>query len=121
VTTLRQAQLMVTEFNRKHGNKRVTCDYNITAVLRLHLMQEELGEIAEAFFRHDRVSLADGLADLLYVVLGTADLYNINLQEVFREVHRSNMTKEVTGDRRVRTKGKWSKPKIEDVLGEAYD
>lgn len=38
-------------------------------------------------------SLAKELADLLYVVYGTADVYGIPIDDVFREVHESNMSK----------------------------
>jgi predicted HAD superfamily Cof-like phosphohydrolase len=38
-------------------------------------------------------ALAKELADVLYVVYGTADLLEIPLEAVFAEVHRSNMSK----------------------------
>ncbi|MFF1701205.1 hypothetical protein [Streptomyces sp. NPDC058252] len=38
-------------------------------------------------------ALAKELADVLYVVYGTADLLEIPLESVFAEVHRSNMSK----------------------------
>ncbi|MDX3260813.1 MazG nucleotide pyrophosphohydrolase domain-containing protein [Streptomyces sp. MI02-2A] len=38
-------------------------------------------------------ALAKELADLLYVIYGTADLLEIPLEAVFAEVHRSNMSK----------------------------
>jgi predicted HAD superfamily Cof-like phosphohydrolase len=38
-------------------------------------------------------ALAKELADVLYVVYGTADLLEIPLEQVFAEVHRSNMSK----------------------------
>lgn len=37
--------------------------------------------------------LAKELADLLYVVYGTAAAYGLPIDEVYREVHRSNMSK----------------------------
>jgi len=39
------------------------------------------------------VNLAKELADLLYVVYGTAAAYGIPIDDVYREVHRSNMSK----------------------------
>lgn len=41
----------------------------------------------------DISKLAKELADLLYVVYGTADVYGIPMDDVFREVHESNMSK----------------------------
>ncbi|MFE2099533.1 hypothetical protein [Streptomyces sp. NPDC059468] len=56
-------------------------------------------------------ALAKELADLLYVVYGTADLLEIPLEAVFAEVHRSNMSK-VSPDGKVsrREDGKVLKP-----------
>ena len=51
--------------------------------------------------------VAKELADLLYVVYGTAVSYGIDMEPVFREVHRSNLSK-VGGYKR--DDGKWVKP-----------
>ena len=51
--------------------------------------------------------MAKELADLLYVVYGTAVSVGIDMEPVFREVHRSNMSK-VGGHKRA--DGKWVKP-----------
>lgn len=53
------------------------------------------------------MAIAKELADLLYVVYGTAVSCGIDLEPIFREVHRSNMSK-VGGHRRA--DGKWVKP-----------
>ncbi len=61
------------------------------------------------------------MADLLYVVYGTAVSYGIDMDPVFREVHRSNMSK-VGGYKR--EDGKWVKPatyspaRIEPIVAE---
>lgn len=60
---------------------------------RCKLIDEELMELRLANEERDLVSVADALADLLYVVLGTAVEFGIDAQRVFDEVHRSNMTK----------------------------
>ena len=52
-------------------------------------------------------ALAKEMADLLYVVYGTAVSYGIDMEPVFREVHRSNLSK-VGGYKRA--DGKWVKP-----------
>ncbi len=66
--------------------------------LRHNLIQEEWEEVAvEMCFalegEGNLVNLAKELADLLYVVYGTADLLEIPLDEVFNAVHTSNMSK----------------------------
>lgn len=61
--------------------------------LRYDLIAEELDEFFEAQEDHDVVGIADALADLLYVVYGAAHTYGIPIDAIFREVHRSNMSK----------------------------
>jgi NTP pyrophosphatase (non-canonical NTP hydrolase) len=86
--------------------------------LRLHLMTEELCEAAEALRDRDKRALVDALADLMYVVLGTAVTYGLPLELAFREVHRSNMTKTESQDRPGHPgKGEgYSPPGLENLL-----
>lgn len=84
--------------------------------LRAHLMMEELAEVLRALEDGDELALLDGLADLLYVVYGTAVSYNLPLDEAFEEVHRSNMTKRPNGPR-CRDKGPdYEPPNLKDLL-----
>ena len=64
-----------------------------TIKLRLALIDEELGELREALINDDLVKTADALADILYVVYGAAAAFGIGIDEVFDEVHESNMSK----------------------------
>lgn len=68
--------------------------YNDVRLMRAWLMVEELGEVLDALFKQDDVELMDGLADLMYVVIGTAIQFDLPLAEAFDAVHESNMTKE---------------------------
>ena len=87
------------------------------AITRLRLMQEELAELAAAIDRKDMVDTADALADLLYVVLGTACTCGIDIAPVFHEVHRSNMTKQPRLDGGKIVKGpEFKPPNIRDIL-----
>ena len=63
------------------------------ARLRMDLLEEEVGELMVASEKGDLVAIADALADIAYVVYGTALTYGIDLDSVLREVHRSNMSK----------------------------
>jgi predicted HAD superfamily Cof-like phosphohydrolase len=71
------------------------------------LIQEEFAELREALGQRDIEAVAKELADLLYVVYGTAVSCGIDMAPVFQEVHRSNMSK-VGGHKRA--DGKWVKP-----------
>lgn len=63
--------------------------------LRQQLIMEEAGEVFEELDRPvlNRVALTKELADLLYVVYGTAEQLNLPLEPAFNRVHASNMSK----------------------------
>jgi predicted HAD superfamily Cof-like phosphohydrolase len=117
-------QAMVEDFHRTFGiimNQIPTVVDGRTCELRVKLIQEEFDELKEALAAEDLSSIAKEMADLLYVVYGTAVSYGIEMGPVFREVHRSNMSK-VGGYKR--EDGKWMKPatyspaSIEPILSE---
>ena len=103
-------QHMVTEFHRTFdiviGTSPAMPDA-ATCALRVSLIQEEFDELREALAQQDVAAVAKELADLLYVIYGTAVSCGIDIAPVFREVHRSNMSK-VGGHKRA--DGKWIKP-----------
>ena len=61
--------------------------------LRAHLVIEECAELISAMSTRDEVQTLDALADLLYVLLGTAVTFDLPIGPAFIEVHSSNMTK----------------------------
>ena len=61
--------------------------------LRKRLMREEMKEYRDAEKNNDIVNLAKELADIIYIACGTAVVYGIDLDKVFAEVQRSNMSK----------------------------
>ncbi len=61
--------------------------------LRISLIQEELSELKEAMDNKDLLEVADALTDILYVTYGAGHAFGIDLDECFREVQRSNMSK----------------------------
>jgi predicted HAD superfamily Cof-like phosphohydrolase len=103
-------QEMVTAFHRAFdiaiGTSPAVPDA-ATCALRVSLIQEECAEVCEALSQRDIEAIAKELADLLYVVYGTAVSCGIDMTPVFQEVHRSNMSK-VGGHKRA--DGKWLKP-----------
>jgi predicted HAD superfamily Cof-like phosphohydrolase len=103
-------QAMVEEFHRKFDIAVAagpTLPEEGTRQLRVRLIQEEFDELKEAMTAQDLAGVAKELADLLYVVYGTAVSYGVDMDPVFREVHRSNLSK-VGGYKRA--DGKWVKP-----------
>lgn len=94
------------------------------AELRVALLEEEVGEFVAASEKGDLVGIADALADIVYVVYGTALTYGVDLDAVLSEVHRSNMSKlDSNGRPLLRDDGKVLKsdryfpPDVEAVLG----
>lgn len=75
--------------------------------LRMELICEELAELQFALAEFDLDGIADAIGDLLYVVYGAGIAFGLPVQEIFDEVHRSNMSKFIDGHRR--PDGKWMK------------
>jgi len=111
---------MLRKFHEKYGhliNDKPKVVPGDIRDLRVRLITEEVydellvaiddGELTE----HGKVSeldnlteLADALADSLYVIFGTAVSYGIPIDEVFEEVHKSNMTKSMEKSKHGKTK-----------------
>jgi predicted HAD superfamily Cof-like phosphohydrolase len=87
--------------------------------LRQALLDEEVEELREAVAAFDIVKIADALADIAYVISGTAVTYGIPLDAVLAEVHRSNMTKTNTPAEAKLVKGlHYEPPRIAEILAE---
>lgn len=98
---MRVAQEKVREFHEKYGYPNPDKPTLLSPeawTFRSKLIREELEEYERACDNGDLVEIADALADLAYVVLGTSVYHGIDLQPFFDEVHRSNMTKELSRD-----------------------
>ena len=63
--------------------------------LRYRLGKEELVEYLDACNQDDLIEVTDALADQLYILLGTMNAHGMQnvIEDVFDEVHRSNMSK----------------------------
>ena len=118
-TTLNNAE-RVRQFHRVVGSidPSVPTPPNEAALsLRRTLIEEEQGEVLEAFSRLQAASLehkesefhalVHELTDLLYVTYGALVAFGVEPDGVFAEVHRANMQK-ATGPRR--EDGKQLKP-----------
>ena len=91
-------------------------------ILRMKLLKEEFDEYNEGETNNDLENIAKELADIIYIVCGTAVSYGIPLDRVFDEVHRSNMAKLVDGKPVRRDDGKilkpegWTPPDVKKIL-----
>ena len=100
------------EFHTKFGHPTETGPKNVEEFLkqlelRMRLMEEELREFYNAGIgvaisvreydadgqRMFMEEMIDGIADLLYVVVGTAVAFGIPLATAFERVHLSNLSK----------------------------
>ena len=94
-------------------------------VLRHRLMMEENEEYLDACKKGDLVEIADALGDKLYILCGTILKHGLQykIEEVFTEIHRSNMSKLdeqgrpiVREDGKILKSEKYFRPDIRKVL-----
>lgn len=78
--------------------------------LYMKLIQEEFDETLDAFSKGDTIEVADGLADMVWVIMGLASSLGIPFDKVWDEVRASNMSKVVDGKLIKREDGKVLKP-----------
>ena len=104
-------ETMLKEFHNKYGhlvsNQATLSIPHEVKALRYKLIKEEVEETFTAMGfiysgdntheyiedQQDIVEIADGIADSIYVLIGTAVAYGFPIERIFLEVHRSNMTK----------------------------
>ena len=93
------------------------------ANLYMNLISEEYQETLAAFKSNDMIEVADGLADMVWVIMGMCNSCGINFDSVWQEVKASNMSKFPDGKAIKNEHGKimkpesYFKPNIKKVLG----
>lgn len=92
--------------------------------LYMDLITEEYEETLAAYKAGDVVELADGLADMVWVIMGMASSLDIEFEDVWEEVRRSNMSKFVDGvairnpdTGKIMKPDTFSEPDLKTVLG----
>jgi len=91
--------------------------------LYMSLITEEYKETLSAFEDGDMIEVADGLADMVWVIMGMCSSSGINFDSVWKEVQASNMSKFVDGKAIKNEHGKimkpdtYFKPNIKKALG----
>src|SRR5258706_12069858 len=61
--------------------------------LRIDLIEEEALEFREAVEAGDLVKAADAIGDLIYVSVGAAVTFGLDMNPIWAEIQRSNMNK----------------------------
>ena len=93
------------------------------ASLYMNLITEEYQETLSAFENSDLIEVADGLADMVWVIMGMCNSCGIDFDSVWEEVKASNMSKFPDGKSIKNEYGKimkpdsYFKPNIKKVLG----
>lgn len=116
---MNEMQAKVREWHEKFGVNIGNYPEIRRPELRAALIEEEARETCEAIRRGDLVEAIDGMCDVMYVVLGTAIEFGVDLAPFFDEVHRTNMLK-VGGatreDGKILKPEGWQPPQIELML-----
>jgi predicted HAD superfamily Cof-like phosphohydrolase len=85
--------------------------------LRYALMKEEVEEYLDGVKNNDLENIAKELVDILYGVYGTILEHGLQdkFDEIFKEVHKSNMSKDYSKYKMVKGK-KYFKPNLKKIL-----
>jgi hypothetical protein len=115
---LRRAQQQVADFHRAFRVPQGGRPELRNGVFRAALIWEEALETMAAIAENDLTEAVDGLCDLIYVCLGAACEWGVDLQPLFDEVHATNMAKMPPGPQggKVRKPHGWQPPRIAELL-----
>jgi len=118
----------VLEFHRKFqrfiGTTPILIKDSKLCALRSRLVQEEYFELSNAVADQNLEEIADAITDLIYVLMGMAITYGIDIRKTWKEVHKSNMQKEggaIRKDGKILKPTGWEPPKIAKILAEQED
>lgn len=88
-----------------------------TCLFRMRLIREEIDETTAAMAEGDLPGIADGIVDSIYVLIGAAITYGIDVRPVWDAVHAANMRKTAAGPApKVAKPPGWEPPDVAGVL-----
>ena len=92
------------------------------ASLSIRLLVEEVHETLAAIIGEDIKEIADGLVDIVYIVMGIANRYGIDFDACWREVQNANIAKvadgvELDSAGKIQKPAGWVGPDIAGALG----
>ena len=102
---------LLTNFNKAYSlpiNRKPTLISEEESNLKFNLVLEELNEYKDACSQEDLVEVCDAIIDIMYVVYGMAVQHGLTevFEDMFEEVHKSNMSKLENGKVLKRSDGK---------------
>lgn len=102
---------LLTNFNKAYSlpvNRKPTLISAEESNLKFKLLLEELEEYKEACAKEDLVEVCDAIIDMTYVVYGIIVQHGLTeiFEDMFEEVHKSNMSKLENGKVLRRSDGK---------------
>ena len=126
---MNRLQAAVLEFNKKGGqyvaDEMGMCDA-VSMDNQMELLQEEIDETMDWYNKGNYIEVLDGLVDSLYVLLHFFNMLGVDLDPLFDEVHRSNMSKAdpetgefILENGKIQKGPGYRKPDLESVLLEA--
>ena len=92
MTNFECVKIFMKTFGQEVKEKAEFPSNRITSI-RYDLIKEELAELKDAIEKKDIKEVADALTDILYVTYGAGHAFGINLDECFKEVKSTNMSK----------------------------
>ena len=88
-------------------------------MLRGRLIQEEIRETTRAIRTNDLPGAVDGIVDSIYVLIGSAITFGVNLDPIWDAVQRANMAKlggPIRADGKVMKPPGWQAPDVAALL-----
>lgn len=101
----------------------LTAEHPGPTSLSIRLLVEEVRESVDAIIAEDIEEIADGLVDIVYIVMGIANRYGIDFDACWTEVQNANIAKFPYGEVNLDASGKilkptgWEPPNIKKALG----
>lgn len=114
-----KAQRLVKEFHEKFHLTIGDTPAIREPMLRIALISEEADEFTDALQARNLAGAVDALCDLLYVTLGAAVAFGVDLEPHLLAVHATNMAKEggvMRLDGKLLKPAGWEPPDIHGIL-----
>lgn len=119
---MKKIQKDVTNFHEKFGlliGKTPEFPSSEICSLRKNLIFEEVNELFQAHEDNNLAGVVDGVADLIYVLIGMMVSYGVDMVPIWDATHKANMAKEggqKRADGKILKPEGWKHPNIKKLL-----